>query len=47
MIVCLGVRDGTGEVQNEMKPASGCSIVGEVIDQGHQKIIMKTSLAAW
>lgn len=32
--------------EDEMGPARGCSALSKVIDQGHQKIIMRTSLTA-
>ena len=44
--VCLYVKDGPGKAQDEMGPARGCSAASKVIDQGHQKIIMRTSLTA-
>lgn len=45
--VCSYVKDGTWKAQDEMGTARGCSALPKVIDQGHQKIIMRTSLTAW
>lgn len=45
--VCSYVKDGSGKAQDEMGPAQGCSAVSKVIDQGHQKIIMRTNRAPW
>lgn len=41
----LCVKNGSVRAQDEIAPARGGSAVSKVIDRGHRKIIMRTSLA--